>query len=58
MPCIIYVRIVCSCRNGATGENATQNINANAAQSAANAKTQTLPVLQANQDPFGTLTSN
>ena len=36
----------------------TQHINALAAQSAAAAKTITLPVLQANQDPFGLLTAN
>lgn len=42
-------------RNGLSGKSDTQHINANAAQSAANAKTLTLPVLQANQDPFGSL---
>ena len=41
--------------NGLSGKSDTQHINANAAQSAANAKTLTLPVLQANQDPFGSL---
>ena len=32
-----------------------QQLNATAAQAAASAKTKALPVLQANQDPFGTL---
>ena len=32
-----------------------QKLNATAAQAAAGSKTKALPVLQANQDPFGTL---
>ena len=42
-------------RHGQHAASSTQNINALSAQSAANAKTATLPVLQANQDPYGFL---